>query len=69
MIIIKTKMDKVLDLSFSSSVIERSAGFSPQGRWKGEERRVSLVTLAELAGPAQGADLLKSLSGTVKHLI
>jgi hypothetical protein len=41
------------NLSFSSSVMERSAGFSTEGRWKGEGRRVRRDTLAELAGPAQ----------------
>jgi hypothetical protein len=33
--------------------MERSAGFSTEGRWKGEGRRVRRDTLAELAGPAQ----------------
>jgi hypothetical protein len=33
--------------------MERSAGFSTEGRWKGEGRRVRRETLAELAGPDQ----------------
>jgi hypothetical protein len=33
--------------------MERSAGFSTEGRWKGEGRRVRRDTLAELAGPDQ----------------
>jgi hypothetical protein len=33
--------------------MDRWAGFSPAGRWKGEGRRVRRDTLAELAGPAK----------------
>jgi hypothetical protein len=48
----KNKLIRI-NLSFSSSVMERSAGFSTEGRWKGEGRRVRRDTLAELAGPDQ----------------
>jgi hypothetical protein len=55
MIPIRVFLNKLMrtHLSFSSSVMERSAGFSTEGRWKGEGRRVRRDTLAELAGPDQ----------------